>query len=364
MNFVTVRVPGKLMLMGEYAVTELGHPGVVAAINRYLQCQLRAGPLFSLVFGRPRGLVISGDTWDDLLNHLSAHSALQIPAESLRILDHYFRDTGVLPRPFELRVSTELHDSSGRKYGLGSSSALTAAIIASLLTWTLSRSVDKDKIFKLAALAHLAVQPRGSLADLAAAVFGGVICYQRFDAAQVIGWRTDHRLTTLVERPWPGLIATPLTARFPVPWRVGWTGQTASTPKMLDQAVQFRDVHPKIHADFLARSDAAVRAFVRALNTHSGFGIQDAVRQNRHALKEWGTRAQLAIETPAMQNALDLVESWGGAGKSSGAGGGDIIVGWINRAQQEDLGRAWDGLNIETLFVNVDVKGMTVQFGE
>jgi hypothetical protein len=28
-----------------------------------------------------------------------------------------------------------------------------------------------------------------------------------------------------------------------------------------------------------------------------------------------------------------------------------------------DLGRAWDGLNIETLFVNVDVEGMTVQFG-
>lgn len=156
----------------------------------------------------------------------------------------------------------------------------------------------------------------------------------------------------------------PLTARFPVPWRVGWTGKTASTPKMLDQAAQFRGAHPKTHANFLARSDAAVSAFVRALNTHSGRGVQDAVRQNRHALKEWATQAQLAIETPAMQNALDLVESWGGAGKSSGAGGGDIIVGWINRAQQRDLGRAWDGLNIETLFVNVDVKGMTVQFGE
>ncbi len=358
MNLLTVRVPGKLMLMGEYAVTEPGHPGVVAAIDRYLQCQLRTAPLFSVAFGNHRGLVLSGTTWEHLLNHLAANPALQLPAQALGILDQYFHDLVIEPRPFELRITNELQASSGTKYGLGSSAALTAAIIGGLLTWILPRPAAKEEIFKLAALAHLAVQPRGSLADVAAAVFGGVMCYQRFDAERVIQWRMHQRLTTLVERPWPGLMVTPLTSHFPIPWRVGWTGQAASTPVMLDRAARFRGDHPEAFADFLTRSDAAVRAFVGALHTLSGQGLKEAVRQNRRALQELGTRARLGIETPKMQNALDVVESWGGAGKSSGAGGGDIIVGWIDGAQLGDLDRAWNGLNIDTLLLRCDEAGI------
>ena len=50
---ITVRVPGKLFLAGEYAVVHSGHYALVMAINRYLVCVLR----------RPLSVACALQTW-------------------------------------------------------------------------------------------------------------------------------------------------------------------------------------------------------------------------------------------------------------------------------------------------------------
>ncbi len=67
-----------------------------------------------------------------------------------------------------------------RKYGLGSSGAVTVATVKAL---NLYYQMDMDRLtqFKIAALAHLAVQGNGSCGDIAASCYGGWIAFQPFD---------------------------------------------------------------------------------------------------------------------------------------------------------------------------------------
>ena len=64
-------------------------------------------------------------------------------------------------------MTSELDNSNGRKYGLGSSGAVTVATVKAL---NLYYQMEMDRLtqFKIAALAHLAVQGNGSCGDIAA----------------------------------------------------------------------------------------------------------------------------------------------------------------------------------------------------
>lgn len=358
MMCVAARAPGKLMLMGEYAVTEPGHPGVVAAVDRYLYCRVTSGKTFSASFGNTPS--VAADGWGRLVDRLTQEPDLKLASRVLSLLDRYFRELHCVPWPFRLATTSELRAPSGEKYGLGSSAAVTAAMVAAILKWALPRSPRPQEIFKLASLAHFSTQPRGSLADVAASVFGGLMHYQRVDPEWMNQAGSSHSLVELITRPWPGLGVQTLDARRASPWLVGWTGRAASTPALLDRAAQFRARHPDVFNRFLIQSDAAVGAFVQALQTDDGPQLIAAVRKNRQALAEFSNRAQLDIETPMMTTALDMAEEWGGAGKSSGAGGGDMIVAWMPGSQHSRLGQTWNRRGIEVLPLNLDTVGVVL----
>ncbi len=358
MMCVRARAPGKLMLMGEYAVTEPRHPGLVAAVDRYLYCQVISGNTFSASFGNT--LSVEADGWGRLVDRLTEDPALKLASRVLSLLDRYFQELHCVPRPFQLATTSELRAPSGEKYGLGSSAAATVAMVAALLQWTLQRSPRSQEIFKLASLAHFSTQPRGSLADVAASVFGGLLHYQRVDPKWMYQAMSSHALAELIARPWPGLAVQTLDALRAPPWLVGWTGRVASTPALLNHAAQFRARHPDVFNRFLSQSDVAVGAFIQALHTEDGPQLMAAVKKNRQALTEFSDRAQLQIETPMMAKAIDMADAWGGAGKSSGAGGGDIIVAWMPESQRSRLGQAWSRRGIELLALNLDATGVVL----
>src|SRR5699024_3347596 len=74
-----------------------------------------------------------------------------------------------------IRITSELVDESGIKYGLGSSAAVVVAVIKGLLVHFIGDDFNKMDLFKLAAMAHVIVQKSGSGADVAASTFGGFI---------------------------------------------------------------------------------------------------------------------------------------------------------------------------------------------
>ncbi|MBT1022890.1 phosphomevalonate kinase, partial [Enterococcus faecium] len=80
----------------------------------------------------------------------------------------------------DLKVTSELDSSNGRKYGLGSSGAVTVATVKALNVFY-ALNLSQLEIFKIAALANLAVQDNGSCGDIAASCYGGWIAFSTFD---------------------------------------------------------------------------------------------------------------------------------------------------------------------------------------
>lgn len=358
MMHAIARAPGKVMLMGEYAVAEPGHSGVVAAVDRYVWCKITRDKAFSASLGSMPDVHTEG--WRQLVDRMTQEPDLKLASQVMSLLDRYFREMHCVPEPFRLTITNGFRAPSGEKYGLGSSAAMTAAMVAALLKWTLSRDPRSQEIFKLAGMAHFSSQPRGSLVDVAASVFGGLMYYQRVDPEWMNHAMVSYSLGELITRPWPGPVVQKLDPRWAPPWLVGWTGHAASTPALLSCAAQFRASHPDAFNRFLSQSDAAVGRFVQALRTDDGLLFITAVRKSRKVLAELSDRAQLQIETPMMARALDMAEEWGGAGKSSGAGGGDIMIAWMPKALHSRLGQAWNREGIEILQLNLDTAGLVL----
>ena len=147
-----VTAPGKLVLLGEYAVLD-GFPAVVAAVNR-----------------RASGQFMPGRAPESELVDIAVRNA----AEALG------PNREALPRGSVL-VDTSAFSLNGTKMGIGSSAA-TAAVSVGAVLETAGRSVadSTDLVFDVALAAHRAAQGGlGSGADVAAAVYGGLLHYER-----------------------------------------------------------------------------------------------------------------------------------------------------------------------------------------
>src|SRR5699024_11798407 len=90
--------------------------------------------------------------------------------------------------------SSELEDTGGRKFGLGSSAAVTVAMIAALDEFYTLGLTQLER-FKLALLATIAVSPRASGGDLAASTFGGWIRYTSPDRSALAEHLRSHGVT-------------------------------------------------------------------------------------------------------------------------------------------------------------------------
>lgn len=157
---VQASAPGSVMVAGEHAVLH-GRLALCAAVNRRLSVTLtprRDGKIKIVSALGSRTIALSALTVSPPFEFITA--ALVPAAASLG---------GGL----ELRVDSEFrHD-----LGLGSSAAVTVATVAALDAW---RGATLDRTDLLLRVRNLirAVQGRGSGADVAASVMGGVVAYR------------------------------------------------------------------------------------------------------------------------------------------------------------------------------------------
>jgi mevalonate kinase len=82
----------------------------------------------------------------------------------------YFKEQ--IPSGFILNINSDFSSI----IGFGSSAAVTVATVAVIMQW-LELSTTQDEIFSIAKKIMLQVQGVGSGADIAASVYGGVLCY-------------------------------------------------------------------------------------------------------------------------------------------------------------------------------------------
>lgn len=135
---IEVQVPGKVVLLGEYAVVD-GAPALVAAVDRGVRCVAAPGP----------------------------HLAIDAP-------DDRFVGPALAGATGNFRFTAWNPPATPSKAGLGSSAAATvAAVVARRALEGLAH--DPDTVRPIATAVHRAVQGSGSGVDVAASCHGGVL---------------------------------------------------------------------------------------------------------------------------------------------------------------------------------------------
>ncbi|MFT3877206.1 MAG: phosphomevalonate kinase [Propioniciclava sp.] len=349
-----VRAPGKLYIAGEYAVVEPGIPAVLIAVDRYVTVRVRdavgTGHIISDLnagsrlewYRRDSDMVIEAD--EALFSFVLA---------AMRIVEEVVVEFGEPLRIFDLAITSELDDDSGRKFGLGSSAAVTVATVAALCAHY-GLDLSRMEQLKLALLAGTEVQRSGSGGDIAASMFGGWIAYTAFDRAWARRERAQRSLAELLALDWPGLSVRRVAPPDGLRLLVGWTGSPASTSRLVGGVQSRKDQGGTDYAHFLAESRRCVTSLVDALNAGDREGVLAGIRRNRELLRQLGERTGITIETPTLRHLIETAADYGGAAKTSGAGGGDCGIVLIDAdAGIDGLLALWERADIRVLNLSV-----------
>lgn len=355
---VHVRVPGKLLLFGEYAILEPGSQALILSINRWLELQ---------VYLAAEGITVESDAWPGICWYspspgvpLAAEAAPSLPFvdSALRLAAQWLQETHLPFQPLKLVLRSELHQH-GRKLGLGSSAALTVAILAGVLAahgQVLDSWAERLKLFKLAVLAHGQTQGGGSGADLAGCIFGSVTCYRRFDPDWLAN--TSLSLERLLSMDWPFLGLEKLPWPESCGLLVAWTGISAATVDYIEAFAQVKQDVPEAYQRFLFSANATTMAARDALCRGQYASLAALMRQYRRLLQELQQYFFEPIEPPALKARLDQAEACGCAAKSSGAGGGDCVLGLGDPQALLQLAASWHKQGLIPLEVAPESQGL------
>lgn len=353
---IEAKAPGKLYIAGEYAVVEPGEPSVIVAVDRVLTVQLTKsddeGRVFSSEYGR-MPVVWTRD--DDKFSIRLEHQPFDYVMAAIALTERLRSERGHEPLYFDLHIESELDDSSGRKFGLGSSAAVVVATIAAINEFYGLGLTPTDR-FKLALLSTAGVSPRSSGGDLAASTFGGWIRYTSPNRDTLLRdlERNDTVSESLNSSGWDTFSVTQLPEPKTLNLLVGWTGSPASTERLVSGVEKKTPGSSTSHEDFLADSRVIVDALVTAMQQHDTPRTLELVRSARALLQRLGTTTGIQIETEKLRALCEIAEAHGAAAKPSGAGGGDCGIVFAGPDSDNDaIYREWEAAGISRLGLGV-----------
>jgi phosphomevalonate kinase len=315
--------PGKLVLLGEYAVVD-GAPAVVAAVDRRARVTATPAP---------------GGSWSVTAPGLQDEPAAFTLGPAGEPCWRRAADAGRLPLlegllsawtglagseaprlpPLALELDTraffERCGAAPAKLGLGSSAALTVAL-AAVLARAAGAEPGPAWMERLVSM-HRGLQGgRGSGVDVAASLLGGVLEYARDPASGAV-------TTAPLELP-PGLGL-----------RCLWTGRPASTAGFLERLEARRAAAPERVGGALAILGAAARDGAAAARAGDAAAFAAAVAASWAGFEALGAVLELPLLSAEHRALKRLADGCGVAYKPSGAGGGDL--GLAVAAQPERL---------------------------
>jgi len=361
---VVRRAPGKLFIAGEYAVVEPGNPAVLVAVDRYVTVTVSGSAAADVVISSDLGPQQVRWQWRD--GRLiecdeggEGRGRLAHVLSAVEIVGELLAARGRAVRPLDVSVSSTLHDN-GRKYGLGSSGAVTVATIAAVASYC-GLELSADSRFRLALLATARIDPKGSGGDLAAGIWGGWIAYQAPDRDHVLDLARREGVEAALRAPWPGFAVRRLPPPTGLAFEVGWTGSPASTTHLVS------DLHRRTwrgsasHQKFVAATHDFVRASIDALHSGDGPGLLRQIRRARQELAALDDEVGLGIYTPELTALCDAAEAVGGAAKPSGAGGGDCGIALLDAGAAHDISQVrqrWAAAGVLPLPVRPAIEGI------
>ena len=285
-KLITEKAPGKLYIAGEYAVVENGYPAILVALDQFVTCSIEES-------AAEVGKIISRQYHNNALQWYRLGEQMVVDnrdnpfsyiLSAIKVTEEYARSFARELRIFDLHIDSQLDSDSGKKYGLGSSAAVTVATVKAL--------------------------------------------------------KAPSNLQLLI----------------------GWTGKPASTSQLVDKISLFKARQQKEYRQFLEDSKHCIQRMVEGFHNADLESIKNEIRYNRELLKQLGTNSGVHIETPVLNKLCQIAEDFGGAAKTSGAGGGDCGIVAIDRDSNfKQVLKKWTANKIEQLPLSVhfieNVKG-------
>jgi phosphomevalonate kinase len=307
-EIVSARAPGKLVLVGEYAVL-FGAPALVTAVDRYAVARFTDD-----ASERPR----APEAASAIARVEATHGAIR---------------RGLVTDVSALRAGA-------MKLGMGSSAAAAVAASAAALHVRGIEPSARD-LFTIADDAHREIQPDGSGVDVAAAAYGGTLRFTR------------------ASEP-PAIERAHLPAGLTV--RVVFTGREASTSEMLGAMRHFQSAHPARFAEARAVLVEEANRAATAIERGAEAFVEAAGRYGE-AMRAFGEHLGVPIveaETLAIDS---LAARHRGRAKPSGAGGGDVAVAFFSREEDATcFDEAARAASLEVLSIEIDAEGPSARF--
>ncbi len=280
MTSFSAKIPGSAMLLGEHAVLH-GYPAVVCAANHFITVTLTPRSDESILLHSALGV------HKTLLSELSVQKPFEFVLTAILLYQHKLK-TG-----FDLNIESNF----SHEVGLGSSAAVSVATIKVLRDYLKLPSTDLI-IFHDSVSVIRKVQGRGSGADVAASVFGGVIAYR------------SHPLH--IEK---------LNA-IDLPLSLFYSGSKMKTAEVLSYVNEkFKAEPTKLNEIYVGIGECANRG-IEAIKQHDWIALGQAM----NAQQVWMTA--LGVNNEALQQSIDLLsqEKKILGAKISGSGLGDCVI--------------------------------------
>lgn len=308
---VVARAPGKVVLLGEYAVLA-GAPALVAAVNRRAVAEVSSVASGPCVLDAP-------DIWPDAVPFkLDGRGRVcwMSPDAGTRLglvtaVVEALAAGGRLPAvPWHLRIdSSAFFEKAGAiamKLGLGSSAAVTVTCASALAVYAghAERVADREAWLRELLGIHRRFQGgRGSGLDIAASLYGGERIF-----------RVDDGTPVVEAFAWPAGLE-----RLYV-----WSGHSASTARFLVTLETWRHAQPHDHALHMAALAEAARRGVAAVRVADPHMLRCAIGAMADGLRAFGQASKIPVFSMDHEVIAGIVATSGGTYKPCGAGGGDL----------------------------------------
>lgn len=304
---IKISAPGKIHLLGEYAVV-YGKPALLAAVDLRVTVTINANTS-----------KVGPDSF-----------------EVKKIIEPIIKNKFNLKKIplYKLKIDSKVPIGSG----LGSSAAVSSAYIAALLTF-LKIKWDKSLINELAYEAEKVFHGNPSGADNSAIVYGGLIWYRK----ETPDLKIIH--------PLPFSIPNKLAKNFVI---INTGKPKKSTKDTLTAVKNLYQKKPKLINKFLDSQEKLVRELLPAIKNADEKEVIRIIREGERNLESIG------VCSPEVKKIIRQVEKAGGAAKICGAGASEGPTGVLlcYHKNKKIIEKVAKDLNLEYFNTKLGVEGL------